>query len=178
MRSLKELIMAWCSFLELFVSSKVRILWILSRKDVKSTLNLKCGKCSLNLAKANFLISAFFERFLNFLRFVFCNFLSSFLQIIPQEDITQLETEFLEYQFTSEKELAIYHLTWMKTKDQTLIFRRKKKGKTLSFKYIYIYIYICMFFVFKLAKFKWWSWPWSSFVWLIFLFVLISTVNL
>ena len=63
----------------------MRRVWILSKswhrdsqKDVKSTLNSKWGKCSLNLAKTNFLIPAFFERLLNFLRFVSCNFLSSF----------------------------------------------------------------------------------------------------
>ena len=31
-----------------------------------------------------------------------------FPNVIPQEDITQLETEFLEYQCTSEKELPSY----------------------------------------------------------------------
>ena len=67
LRSLKEL-----------VKFILRTIWFIQgkrndvkqQKDVKSTLNLKWGKCSLNLAKANFLISAFLLNITEF--FPFC----------------------------------------------------------------------------------------------------------
>ena len=70
---------------ELLDSFEMRGVWILtnpdidSQKDVKSALNSKGGKCSVNLPKTNFLISAYFERFLNFLRFVSCKLLKMIL---------------------------------------------------------------------------------------------------
>ena len=53
-----------------------------------------------------------------------------FPNAIPQEDITQLETEFLEYQCTSEKELPFY---LKKTKCQTrlILFGMKSQRSVI-----------------------------------------------
>ena len=56
----------------------VKILISRLTKGCKIDFKFKWGKYSLNLAKTNFLIPTFYDRLLNFLRFVFCNFLSSF----------------------------------------------------------------------------------------------------
>ena len=53
-----------------------------------------------------------------------------FPNVIPQEDITQLETEFLEYQCTSEKELTFY-LKKAKCQTRLILFGMKSQRSVI-----------------------------------------------